>query len=91
MDDVVSNAMQDAPLPRPVVPFVPAVAAAPVAPDTTEYPVTIGEFLIRHSRDDHRVELLNAFHADEAARGPARAISSEYLARLDAFAARPVA
>ena len=91
MDDVVSTATPDAPLPRPAVPIVAAMAAGPTAPDTTEYPVTVGEFLTRHSRLDHRVELLSAFHAEEAARGPARAISSEYLARLDAFASRPVA
>lgn len=100
MDNAESIAVSDglpeadvpvAPLPRPNVPSLPAVAAAPDAPAPTEYPVTVGEFLIRHSRDDKRVELLSAFHAEEAARGPGRALSSDYLARLDAFAARPVA
>lgn len=67
----------------------PAVVARP-ARDTTEFPVTVDEFLLRHSRGDQRVELLSAFRADEARSGRGRALSAEHAARLAAFAARPV-
>ncbi|HEY0205060.1 MAG TPA: hypothetical protein VGC15_13035 [Acetobacteraceae bacterium] len=75
----------------PVAPSVatpaPALAAAP-APHS--FPTSLDEFCVRHSRVERSVELLSAFRTMESAAGRLHATEADFVARLGAFASRPV-
>lgn len=55
-----------------------------------EFSVTLSEWALQTSATDKRIELLNAFAAEESAKGNHRALPSEYRKRYQAFADRPV-
>lgn len=61
----------------------------PTAVDAAEQ-ITLDEFCLSHSMVDRRVELLRGFHSAEVRAGHAKDLESEYLARFEAFATKPV-
>lgn len=62
----------------------PSGSAAP-----HEFPVTLDEACQRISATDKRVELISAFHSEEAAAGRVSDLEGAYRDRLEAFARRP--
>lgn len=68
----------------------PAEKAPPVQDEApTSFELTVTEFCARKSGADSRVELVSAFHADEARQGRVKGTEAEHEARFVAFANRP--
>jgi hypothetical protein len=59
------------------------------ADDTGEIPLSLDEYCTRLSASDRRVELISAFHSDEAAAGRLIDVESAFAGRFDEFTKRP--
>lgn len=69
----------------------PAVATPAKAPANPAIPdITLEEFCVRVSKSDRRVELIGAFHFVEKKAGHFKDAESNYQARFQAFATKPV-
>jgi len=63
--------------------------AAQGALENEEIPLSLEEYCTRLSAVDRRVELISAFHAEEALAGRVVDVESAYALRFDAFINRP--
>lgn len=63
-------------------------APAPPPPPET-FDLTLEEYCARRSSEDHRVEMLGGFFADERANGRVKDSAEAFDARLTAFETRP--
>jgi hypothetical protein len=59
-------------------------------PTESEQELTVEEFCRRLSVTDRRVELLGAFHFDEKRNGRVKDTETNFRARFDEFANKPV-